>query len=163
MQMFKNFIAARWWGLLLAALLVVLDIVTKLWALGLTDVIPVIDGFFNFRLAFNRGVSFSFLSDIQSAYLPMALGGLAFAVSIFFVWWMGHEDGKLFKTGVACMLGGALGNGMNRFSYGVVVDFLDFYYGSWHYPTFNVADIVIFIGVGCLLLDAFMNREQKEK
>lgn len=116
--------------------------------------VPVVDGFFNLRLAWNRGVSFSMLGSIPHAELPIWLGVMAFSVAVIFTIWLSRAHGWCLTSGLGLMIGGALGNGIDRFRHGAVVDFLDFYYDKWHWPTFNVADIAICIGVVLILLDA---------
>lgn len=161
MPIFKN----RILGLVLALAVFVLDFMTKTLALEILKNAPiaVIDGFFNLYLAFNRGVSFSFLGGIGHDYLPYILGTFSFVAAFGLSFWLGKESGtRWFKVGLGLIIGGAIGNGIDRFQYGAVVDFLDFYYLDWHYPTFNVADIAIFMGVICVLIDAWIEQKQEK-
>ncbi|MEC8067600.1 MAG: signal peptidase II [Pseudomonadota bacterium] len=158
MQKVKNYFSLRYLGIMFALLWISLDQATKGMALKYltADPVPVIDGFFNLRLAFNRGVSFSLLRDVNIADLPEILGIFAFVVAVVLVHYLGHHKEKLvYILGLSFILGGAVGNGIDRFAYGAVVDFLDFHYAGWHWPTFNVADIAIVLGVMLMLYDAY--------
>jgi signal peptidase II len=117
--------------------------------------IPLIDGLFNLTLSYNRGAAFGFLANIESDTLRisllwsatiLALGAVIF---MFFFEYKGNTKGQL---ALALILGGALGNIIDRVSLGEVVDFLDFYYRSYHWPAFNFADSAICSGVTLLLL-----------
>ncbi|MYL82133.1 signal peptidase II [Desulfovibrio aerotolerans] len=135
----------------LAAAIVILDQITKLWVqdhLVLFTTHPVIPGFFNLVHVLNRGAAFGFLnrSDIEwQTYFFFAATALAVMI-IFHLLRMARDDDKLLIIGLACILGGALGNLIDRIKTGEVVDFLDFYWKSYHWPAFNVADIAIFLG-----------------
>ncbi|HXH03942.1 MAG TPA: signal peptidase II [Candidatus Competibacteraceae bacterium] len=145
----------RW--LWLSALVVVLDQGSKWLAqsqLQLHRPVPVIDGFFNWFLAYNTGAAFSFLA---------AAGGwqrwffliLAAAVSAGLVYWLARlkpGDGWL-AAALALILGGALGNFIDRARLGHVVDFIQIYYDRWYWPAFNLADSAITVGAVMLLLD----------
>lgn len=143
-----------------------LDWLTKTWALENLrgQVVPVIDGLFNVRLAFNTGVSFSMLGDVGVKYMPEILGTVAIVAAIgFTVWMFRSKENWLLIPALGLVVGGALGNGYDRFAYGAVVDFLDFYYDVHHWPTFNVADIAIVIGVGLLLVDSVIEAACENK
>ena len=150
-------------GLWLAVLALMVDQATKLWALEalLAENMDVIPGFFGLTLSFNRGVAFSFLADSPHVHLPYLLAVFAFAVSVVFVLYM-PKGGRLFQAGLGCIVGGALGNMVDRFMFGGVIDFIWFYYGDWSFPIFNVADIAINIGVGFILIDAFLQFRQEK-
>lgn len=159
MTKLKSYVALRWFGLAVATFIVAVDQITKKMALTNLTAEPqaVIDGLFNLRLAFNRGVSFSMLGDIQLQNLPEILGLFAFVVAVIIIHYLGkHKERMAYILGLALILGGAIGNGIDRFAYGAVVDLLDFYYGHWHWPTFNVADIAISVGVVIMLYDAYV-------
>ncbi len=130
------------------------DQLTKLMVLeALTPHLPVVVfPSFNLFLTFNRGVSFSFLSG-NHVWTPWALSALALVICLFIVRWMRVEKSRLILVGLSLILGGAIGNVIDRVRFGAVVDFLDFYIGSYHWPAFNVADSAICIGVGLILLD----------
>jgi signal peptidase II len=148
---------ARW--LWLSVLVVVADQVTKAWVSGALrpyELVPVIDGFFNLTLAFNTGAAFSFLAQ-GGGWQRWLLSGLAVVVAIVLVVWLTRLDRSERWTAAALSLviGGAVGNLLDRLRFGHVVDFLDFYLGSWHWPAFNVADSAITVGVAILLLASF--------
>ena len=135
----------------IAALVVVLDQLTKLWIqdhMVLYTTRTVIPGFFNIVHVLNRGAAFGFLnrSDIQwQTYFFFAATALAVLI-IFHLLRMARDDDKLLITGLGLILGGAVGNLIDRIKTGEVVDFLDFYWKTYHWPAFNVADIAIFLG-----------------
>lgn len=134
-----------------AVLVVILDQLTKLWIqdhMVLYTTRTVIPGFFNIVHVLNRGAAFGFLnrSDIQwQTYFFFAATALAVLI-IFHLLRMARDDDKLLITGLGLILGGAVGNLIDRIKTGEVVDFLDFYWKSYHWPAFNVADIAIFLG-----------------
>jgi len=142
-----------WLGL--ALLLLILDQLTKLLILGnyrLGDA-TVVTGFFNVVRAHNTGAAFSFLAS-ASGWQRWLFTGIGVAAALFIVWMLkSHAGQKLFSFAMACILGGAIGNVVDRTLYGYVVDFLDFHYGGWHFPAFNVADSAISVGAVLLILD----------
>ena len=135
----------------LAVLVVILDQLTKLWIqdhMVLYTTPTVIPGFFNIVHVLNRGAAFGFLnrSDIQwQTYFFFAATALAVLI-IFHLLRMARDDDRLLITGLGLILGGAVGNLIDRIKTGEVVDFLDFYWKAYHWPAFNVADIAIFLG-----------------
>ena len=153
-------------GLLVAVLVLLLDIVSKLaileWinppAQGIS-----LTGFLAIVLVWNRGMSFGMLNTGDAA-VPWILGALAVGVSIALVVWLKRADRRLVVAGLGLVLGGAVGNLLDRIQYGAVVDFVLLHYGSWAWPAFNVADSAIFLGVVCLLWDSlFGPRESPRK
>lgn len=148
-----------------AVLVLLLDQLTK-WAalVYLAPYQPVaLLPHFNLMLAFNPGAAFSFLGD-AGGWQRWLFVGLALVVSaVLIVWmWRNAREQRWLNLGLALVLGGALGNVIDRMMTGKVVDFLDFYWGVWHYPTFNVADMGITVGAGLLLLDAWQHRKDSE-
>ena len=135
----------------IAVLVVILDQLTKLWIqdhMVLYTTRTVVPGFFNIVHVLNRGAAFGFLnrSDIQwQTYFFFAATALAVLI-IFHLLRMARDDDKLLITGLGLILGGAAGNLIDRIKTGEVVDFLDFYWKTYHWPAFNVADIAIFLG-----------------
>jgi signal peptidase II len=139
--------------LLLAAAIIVADFATKAWVLGtfhLHESVAV-TSFFNLVLVMNPGASFSFLADAGGwqkwFFITLALAISAWLVALI----RRHAAEKLMPTSLALVLGGALGNVIDRIRFGAVVDFLDFHVAGWHWPAFNVADSAISIGVVLLL------------
>ena len=94
---------------------------------------------------------------------PYILSVFALAVCACLMWWLKSEQDKTTRIGLALIIGGAVSNVIDRFLYGAVVDFLDFYIGSYHWPTFNVADSAICIGAFLICIrSVFMKREKKQ-
>ena len=151
--------ATHWF--LIAALVIVADRLTK-WA-ALAWLRPgealEVTGFFNLVLVFNRGAAFSFLANAPGWQTPFFVAVALIASAI--VSWMLWRDParRLLCTGLALILGGALGNLWDRLAYGHVVDFLDFHAMGWHWPAFNVADSGISVGAVILIAESFLHRE----
>ncbi len=141
--------------LLIALLVVILDQVTKLYfnsALQYGERWNVFP-FFDFTLLFNPGAAFSFLADGQGwqrwLFTAIALAATGLIIHLL----RRHPGQTLFCASLTAILGGALGNLIDRLQHGHVVDFLLFYWRSWHFPAFNVADIAISCGAALLILD----------
>lgn len=135
---------------------VVADQVTKYFALKhLMRSEIAIAPFLNFALAFNTGAAFSFLSD-AGGWQNLFFVGVAAVVSIIILFMIRRLGANDLQVAVALMLvlGGAVGNVIDRVRFGYVVDFIDVYYQSWHWPTFNIADSAITIGAILLIMDA---------
>ena len=149
----------RW--LWLSLLIIVLDQFTKKLiedSLLVYETIPVLP-FFNLTLAYNKGAAFSFLSD-QGGWQRWLFSILAIGVSTVLIIWLRMLTVKerLLAIALSFIIGGAIGNLIDRLLFGHVIDFLDFYYKNWHWPAFNVADSAIFIGVVLFLLDTVVNK-----
>ncbi|MDD4880229.1 MAG: signal peptidase II [Gallionellaceae bacterium] len=149
----------RW--LWLSALTLVLDQVTKLAVMAklapYQDVIPL-TGFFNLVHVHNTGAAFSLFADQpgwqRGFFIVLALA----AAAVIFDLLRKVNCRAQFCVALALILGGALGNVIDRVLYGHVIDFLDFYVGAWHWPAFNVADSGITLGAALLILDAFRRK-----
>lgn len=141
----------------LSALVVVLDLGTKWLATDLLDYaisVPVLP-FFNFTLLHNTGAAFSFLAS-AGGWQRWFFAALAVAISAMLVKWLASiKDDKWLAVAIALVLGGALGNLYDRVVLGYVVDFLHFYWESYHFPAFNVADSAITVGAIMMALDIF--------
>jgi len=152
---------ARW--LLLAAGVVVADQLTKGWVLGQFAVHErlAVNGFMNLVLVFNPGASFSFLAD-AGGWQKWFFVVLALAISVWLLAMLRrHAAERLLPAALALILGGALGNVIDRLRFGAVVDFLDFHAAGYHWPAFNVADSAITIGVALMLVQQLRSpREQ---
>lgn len=149
-------------GLGLAALVIVLDQISKWWIL--TDVMNpprVIEvlPFANVVLVWNRGVSFG-LFNTASDYGPWILSGLAIAISIVLLIWLWRGTERIVGLGIGLILGGAIGNVVDRLIHGAVVDFVDLHAGGAHWPAFNVADSAITVGALLLVLDSLFHRDK---
>jgi len=142
-----------WLGI--AAIVVLLDQITKvtitrLFSYG--EILPV-TSFFNLVLAYNKGAAFSFLAA-ESGWQRYFFTAIAVAAVIFIIFLLKRHAGqRLFCWALALILGGAVGNLIDRVLYGHVIDFLDFYIGKWHWPAFNIADSAICIGAALFVID----------
>jgi len=127
--------------------------------LDLNESISVIDGFFNITYVQNTGVAFGIFSSISSPAKSMLLSVFtaveAVAVAVYSV--RTPARNRVLQVALALILGGALGNLYDRLVYGYVVDFLELYVGSYHWPSFNVADSAISIGVVLLAIEIIQN------
>ena len=137
---------------------------TKRWVIANFEwrQIRPITEWFNLTRLHNEGAAFSFLAN-AGGWQKYFFLTLALAVSAFvavWLWRLPNKDHKLLSGGLAFILSGALGNAIDRLLYGHVVDFLDVYYKTWHWPAFNVADSCIFIGAALVIIDMFVNGER---
>ncbi len=152
-------------GLGLAAVVLILDQVTKWWILDIVmqppRIIPVTP-FFNLVLGWNQGVSFGFLNS-ESSGGAWLISLVVVAITAVLGVWLYRADRPRVALGIALIIGGALGNLADRMYWGAVLDFLDFYAGDYHWPAFNVADSGITIGAAVLILDSLFNREKALK
>jgi signal peptidase II len=156
--------ASMWPWLAWAVVLVVVDQITKTLILNhyqLGDS-TFITSFFNIVRAHNTGAAFSFLSD-AGGWQRWLFTGIGAVATMFIVWQLrAHPGQKLFCFSLSSILGGAIGNVVDRLMHGYVVDFLDFHVGGWHFPAFNVADSAITLGAVCLILDELL-RVRRER
>nr|MBP8148979.1 lipoprotein signal peptidase [Limnohabitans sp.] len=147
-----------WLWLGIALLVLVLDQFTKVLVLGafqLGDGTPI-TSFFNLVRAHNTGAAFSFLAN-AGGWQRWFFTGIGVVATVFMVWMLrSHAGQKLFCLAISLILGGAVGNVIDRLLHGYVVDFLDFYWGSWHFPAFNLADSAITLGAVFLILDELL-------
>ncbi|HUR97791.1 MAG TPA: signal peptidase II [Pyrinomonadaceae bacterium] len=142
-----------------------IDQTTKAWAvsrLRFGDDIPVIKGFLNFAYAHNTGVAFSMLDDQGNAgrWGLSVVALVAAALVLYFFWRTPRSDDRILGS-LALLLAGIAGNVTDRLRLGYVIDFIDVQFGSWHYPTFNVADMAICVGAGLLILDMFLSKKRQ--
>jgi signal peptidase II len=162
----SGFAPYPWLWLLLSVLVILLDWHTKQWAsesLVLYRPHEIFSGF-NFTLAHNYGAAFSFLND-AGGWQRWLFIVLASAVSLVLLVWLIRLPREEWLTGLSLglIIGGAIGNLIDRIQQGYVVDFIDVYYGDWHFPAFNVADSAITVGVVLLLLDGIiLSRSKRE-
>ena len=142
-----------WIGI--AVLIMVLDQLTKVLILGsfqYGDSLPV-TSFFNLVRVHNHGAAFSFLAD-AGGWQRWFFTGIGVVATVLMVWMLRKHPGqRLFCAAISFILGGAVGNVIDRLIHGYVVDFLDFYWGRWHFPAFNLADSAITLGAILLILD----------
>ena len=152
----RKFMMLKWLGLSLLA--VILDQVSKLLvshSMQLYQSISIVP-FFNLTYVHNNGAAFSFLSE-AGGWQRWFFAALAIVISMVIAVWLSrlkaHET--LLAVSLSLVLGGAIGNLIDRLAYGYVIDFLDIYVQSWHWPAFNIADSAITLGVVLMLLESF--------
>ena len=151
-------------GLAIAAAVAAVDQLVKWWIVdwladppGFVEVLP----FFNLVMVWNRGVSFGLLGDADLA--PYLMAGIAGLVVIVLVIWLAGVSERLLAASIGLIIGGALGNIVDRLVYGAVADFVDVHAGGYHWPAFNVADAAITVGVAVMLIDGLLNRRGAPK
>jgi signal peptidase II len=155
---------ARVRSIAIIASIVALDRVTKLYIqrnFTPFDTKPVIPGFFNIVHAENPGAAFGFLSESHSEYRAILLVGVSLAVMAIIGSMLFRPSVKkspLLEIALALVFGGAAGNMYDRLFRGTVTDFLQFFFGSYEFPSFNAADSAIFVGACFLLIDLWKNR-----
>jgi len=148
-------------GLAIAFVVAVLDQLSKWWVLAeLADpprIIPV-TGFFTLVLAWNRGISFSLFSGQASPYVFSAIAGvIVVGLSI----WLWRAENRWLAGAIGLIIGGAVGNVVDRLRFGAVADFLYFHVGEFYWPAFNLADSAITIGVAILIFDSLFGQRRQ--
>jgi signal peptidase II len=153
-------------GLYMAAIAAMADQFSKWWLLNeiMTQVPPGttvrVTPFFNLVLNMNRGVTFGLFNHEQQ-WLSYAFAGTAALVLIFLFRWLMRSTSLLAALGLGLVMGGAIGNVIDRLRYGAVVDFLDFHVAGYHWYAFNLADSAIVCGVGLLLIENLVTGAKK--
>lgn len=161
-------------GLAFAAVVIVLDQVTKAWVIDLMrplgvwetpfysptriEVLP----FFDLVMAWNRGVSFGIFNNAGS-WNAVVLSALSLAICVALVVWMKKAHSRIIALALGGIVGGALGNVIDRVRYGAVADFLDVHVMGYHWPAFNLADSAITVGAVVLVLDSLFARPTSSK
>lgn len=148
--------------LIVAAIAFVIDIISKLaihYTFNLYDSIQILP-FFSITYVRNIGAAFSMFEGQRWALAVIALLVSAF---ILYTLYKNNRDKKLENSALALILGGALGNLFDRLYHGYVIDFLDVNFGNWHYPTFNIADCSICVGVALYVLSGLLTKKNTEK
>ena len=153
--------AWRWFAL--AAAWVLADQVTKWLVLShfAYGERREVTGFFNLVLVYNKGAAFSMFADAAGWQTPLLVAFALIAAGIVAYLIVRNPGKRLLCFGLALILGGALGNLVDRLRFGHVVDFLDFHAAGWHWPAFNVADSGITLGALLLILDGFAHHEKR--
>ncbi|MBR9971863.1 signal peptidase II [Magnetospirillum sulfuroxidans] len=162
-------------GLMLAAALIVADQISKWWVVekvmrpdGVTDTpffsptVIELTPFFNLLMTWNRGVSFGIFNN-DGPWNALALSALSVVIVIALLIWLGKAQGRLISLALGAIIGGALGNVVDRVRWGAVADFLDVHAFGWHWPAFNLADSAITIGAILLILDSLFSRQNSDK
>lgn len=159
----RDFIMLKW--LWLSLLAVVLDQISKLAIAGSMQLYQSIQimPFFKLTYVHNTGAAFSFLSE-AGGWQRWFFAGLALMISVVIAVWLARlkTNETLLAVALALVLGGAVGNLIDRLVYGYVIDFLDVYYETWHWPAFNIADSAITLGVILMLAESFGVGKSKE-
>ena len=151
-----------WLGFAVALLVVILDQASKAWILGFFseragEPVAVLTSFFNLVLTGNRGMSFG-LFNTNAAMNTAVFTVLAAVIVIALGVWLHRAHNPVIRVALGMIIGGAIGNVIDRLTRGAVVDFLDFHIGAWHWYAFNLADAAICLGVIGLLLDGLLAR-----
>ena len=144
-----------WLGV--AAIIVLLDQLSKITLSRLIEYghSEAVTSFFNLVMVYNKGAAFSFLAD-QQGWQRYFFAGISIAASLLIIWMLRRNPAqKLFCWALSLILGGAIGNLIDRLAYGHVIDFLDVHIAGWHWPAFNIADSAITIGAILFVLDEF--------
>ncbi|MDG5901166.1 signal peptidase II [Shewanella xiamenensis] len=153
----------RWYWVVVLVFLA--DQLSKQWVLANFDLFESVKllPFFNFTYVRNYGAAFSFLSE-AGGWQRWLFTLVAVGFSTLLTVWLRKQPASLWKLNLAytLVIGGALGNLIDRLMHGFVVDFIDFYWGKSHYPAFNIADSAIFIGAVLIIWDSFFNSESKQ-
>ena len=147
-------------GLSITFLIISVDQITKIWALNNFFFPPreiVIFFWFNLVPVWNSGISFGMLAGYSEA-MPMIISVLTILISIVLLIWLITAISIFLKLALSFILGGAVGNIIDRIQYGAVIDFIDIHFFDFHWPAFNVADAAITIGVCFFLLDSFWKK-----
>jgi len=151
-------------AMVLTALTVVIDQASKelllRYLMKAGPIVPVIDDFFRLVVVWNAGVSFGLLGG-EGALPPWLLSAVAIAVCIGLFLWLRRTDRLLAGWGIGLVMGGAIGNVIDRARWGQVFDFADFYVGQWHWPAFNIADSAIVVGVALMLVDSLIGDKER--
>jgi signal peptidase II len=147
------------------AAVVLLDRITKLYIrshVSMMDLFPVIPGFFNIVHTENPGAAFGFMADVDIQWRRALLIAVSVVVMAIVAGLLFRAPANpLLQTGLALVLGGALGNAWDRVMRGTVTDFLQFFFGSYEFPSFNAADSAISIGAALLLIDLWRGKKQR--
>jgi signal peptidase II len=122
--------------------------------------INIIDGFFQLVVVWNSGVSFGLMGG-DRALPPWILSAVAIAVCVGLFVWLRRTDRRLTGWGIGLVMGGAIGNVIDRARWGAVFDFADFHVQQWHWPAFNIADSAIVVGVGLMLIDSLLGERAR--
>lgn len=136
-----------------AFLIIAADQLTKAVVMGRIETGHVtVAPFFNLVLVWNKGISFG-LFNAHSDFGPYLLIALSLVISVFFAVWLLRADNRPLYISISIIIGGAIGNVIDRLRFGAVVDFLDFHAFGWHWPAFNIADSAICVGIAFIVLD----------
>lgn len=150
------------------AVIIFLDQLTKVLIqqkFSLGESFPIINGIFNFTYVRNPGAAFGFMANAHEAirkplflFIPIVA-----CIWLFYLLWQGKNGPKILASAYTLILAGAIGNLIDRFRLGYVVDFLDFYWGHRHFPAFNIADSAITVAAFLLIIDFFLENKRRKQ
>ncbi len=147
-------------GFIIALVILVADQLSKAPLLALMQQHPggiEVTGFFNLVMVWNRGVSFGLFSDADDGRRWLLIA-VTSGITLWLLLWLWRGPVRLVAISLGLVIGGALGNILDRLRFGAVADFFDFHIAGWHWPAFNIADCAIVVGVCLLMLDSFLPR-----
>ncbi len=151
-------------GMTIATMIFIIDQVYKYWMIHVYQIAQrgkvEITSFFDLVMVWNRGVSYGLFAQ-DSDLGRYALAGFAVAVSLALVWWLARQIHTIAAVGLGLVIGGALGNALDRLNYGAVADFFSLHAFGYHWYVFNTADVAIVAGVMALLYEALFIAEEK--
>ena len=153
----------RWYWLLVSLAVMVVDQVTKQWAIQALSVAPMrVFAWLNFHLAFNTGAAFSLFAE-SGPWSMIVLLVLPVLVCLAILVWMWRTPAtwRWQQLALSLILGGAIGNLWDRARLGYVIDFIDCHWAGWHYATFNVADSAVCVGAGLLVMSLWRYKEEE--
>lgn len=153
-----------WTWLIVTAIVVAVDQITKsavISRFSLHESHPVINGFFNLVYVLNPGAAFGFMARASETFRMYFFIGITVAVILMILFYLlkSPADNTLNDLGMTLIFSGAVGNLLDRVRFGAVVDFLDFYVRTWHWPAFNVADSAITVGAGLMIWGMVVRRK----
>lgn len=157
-----NFTDKRLFSLVTAGIVIVCDQLSKWWVVAKLMQPPraiEVTPFFDLVMVWNKGVTFGMFSA-ASSWTRWGFTGLALAIVVALWLWLRKVEGRWPAASIGLVIGGALGNVIDRVRYGAVADFLDFHMYGYHWPAFNVADSAITVGVALLFIDALRGRKE---
>ncbi len=129
-----------------------------------SDIYVVFESWFNFKIALNKGAAWGLFRNLSPDWrVPFFVLISAVAVTVIILFYRKIEGQRLVGSALVLILGGAIGNLIDRVRLGWVVDFIDWHYGDSHWPTFNIADVAISVGVGLMVLDMIVNRDRADE
>ncbi len=154
------------YGMIIALVTLILDQLSKWWLIEQYQLVEKsivkITSFFNLVVVYNHGVSFGMLREV-GVDNRMLMIGLTASITAGIIVWLTRTTHKFLACALGLVIGGAIGNIIDRIRFGAVFDFLDFHVAGWHWPAFNVADSAICIGVCLILLDSFLCNSTSKK
>jgi signal peptidase II len=152
-------------GLSIAVVVAVLDQASKWWLLGFMQARPPAERivslapFLDIVLVWNRGVSFGLFNN-DAGFNAIIFTVVAAVIVTLLLVWLSRSPDKLIAIGIGLVIGGAVGNVVDRLRFSAVIDFIDVHVAGWHWPAFNVADSAICIGVAFMVIDSLLGRRE---